>query len=143
MAKGNNNLLTALALVETVKPQLRYDKREQIPRASLEVIKRALSQALSKINQAEISDTYIIGYLISVVEFIDVLLEQPDYMETDTETKDIITDKVMSALDNLYLEVGKYYTDKDFDHSIKLEPLLMRVVDNCIKRGYYFGETVN
>ena len=143
MAKGNNSLLTALALVETVKPQLRFDKREQIPRASLEVINRALTQALSKINQAEISDTYIVGYLISVVEFIDILLEQTDYTETDTETKDIITDKVLSCLDNLYLEVGKYYTDRDFDHNIRMEPLLMRVVDNCINRGYYFGETVS
>ena len=42
----------------------------------------------------------------------------------------------------MYLEVGKYYVDRDFDYTIKLDNILNRIVDNCIRRGYYFGEEV-
>lgn len=140
--KGNNNLLLALALIERVRPQLKEDKREQLTRENLMIMGQSLTQALIKVDEAKIDNIYILGNLIGVTDFIENLLSNPDYIETDVETKKVIADKVLSSLDDMYLEVGKYYTEREFDYTIKLEHILNRVIDNCIRRGYYFGEKV-
>lgn len=140
--KGNNNLLLALALIERVRPQLKEDKREQLTRENLMIMGQSLTQALIKVDEAKIDNIYILGNLIGVTDFIENLLSNPGYIETDVETKKVIADKVLSSLDDMYLEVGKYYTEREFDYTIKLEHILNRVIDNCIRRGYYFGEKV-
>lgn len=140
--KGNNNLLLALALIERVRLQLKEDKREQLTRENLMIMGQSLTQALIKVDEAKIDNIYILGNLIGVTDFIENLLSNPDYIETDVETKKVIADKVLSSLDDMYLEVGKYYTEREFDYTIKLEHILNRVIDNCIRRGYYFGEKV-
>ena len=140
--KGDNNLLLALALMERIRPQLKDDKREQLTRENLITIQRLLAQVLARIGEGKIVNVYILGNIISASDLIDTLLSSLDYYETDSETKRVIADKILSSLEDMYLEVGKYYVDRDFDYTIKLDNILNRIVDNCIRRGYYFGEEV-
>ncbi len=136
--KGDNNLLLALALMERIRPQLKDDKREQLTRENLITIQRLLAQVLARIGEGKIENVYILGNIISASDLIDTLLSSLDYYETDR----VIADKILSSLEDMYLEVGKYYVDRDFDYTIKLDNILNRIVDNCIRRGYYFGEEV-
>ncbi len=136
--KGDNNLLLALALMERIRPQLKDDKREQLTRENLITIQRLLAQVLARIGEGKIENVYILGNIISASDLIDTLLSSLDYYET----KRVIADKILSSLEDMYLEVGKYYVDRDFDYTIKLDNILNRIVDNCIRRGYYFGEEV-
>ena len=140
--KGDNNLLLALALMERIRPQLKDDKREQLTRENLITIQRLLAQVLARIGEGKIENVYILGNIISASDLIDTLLSSLDYYETDSETKRVIADKILSSLEDMYLEVGKYYVDRDFDYTIKLDNILNRIVDNYIRRGYYFGEEV-
>lgn len=140
MAK--NGLLISLALLERTEPYLKVDKRVQLDRLTLEAIKQNVNKALEYIAEAKVDNVYVSGYLLSAVECIEVLLENSNFVETDLETKDIITDKVTSALSNMYIEVGKYYTTHEFDYNIRLFPMLQRVVDECIRNEYYFGRKV-
>jgi len=138
---GDNNLLLALSLMERVKPQLKEEKREQINRAGLTLINQMLTQALDCIIKTcrDSGNAYIIGYLIGVTNIVSALLQDESYIETDTETKELLAEKVNECMSRIYLEVGKYYTTHDFVYSVKLCPLLNRVIDTCIEQGYYFG----
>lgn len=142
MEKGNNSLLNAVALLERASAQLKSEKREQVSRSGIALIKQTLLQALDKVRSVGIKDVYILGYLIDVIDCIERLLEDDGYLETDTEIKNIITNKTLACLDLLYIEAGKYYTDNHFDYNIRLESLLVRIVDHCVGNGYYFGEKV-
>ena len=116
--KGDNNLLLALALMERIRPQLKDDKREQLTRENLITIQRLLAQVLARIGEGKIENVYILGNIISASDLIDTLLSSLDYYETDSETKRVIADKILSSLEDMYLEVGKYYVDRDFDYTI-------------------------
>ena len=140
MAK--NGLLIGLALLERTEPLLKADKREQISRLNLESIRLNVTKALEYIAESGVNNIYVNGYLLSAVECMEVMLANTEFIETDLETKDIIVEKITVALENLYLEVGKYYTNQDFEYNMRLFPMLKRVVDECIRKGYYFGKTV-
>ena len=136
---ASNGLLIGLTLLERTEPCLKSNKRDQLSRLNLEEIKRNLSKSLEYISDAGINDILINGYLISVVECIDIVLSNSSFVETDSETKNIIVEKTGEALNNLYVAVGKYYTTHDFDYSVRLDAILQRVINECIARGYYFG----
>lgn len=138
---ANNGLLISLALLERTEPYLKVDKREQLDRLNLDMIRVNVSKALEYIADAKLDDIYITGPLLSAVECIEVLLENNSFIETDLETKDIITEKITTALDKMYVAVGKYYTHRNFDYNVRLYPMLKRVVDECIRNEYYFEKT--
>lgn len=139
---GDNSLLLALVLLERVKPHLQEDKRVQINRSGLNMISQAVSQALERLNSVLGKDgnIYIIGDLIVVLETVNSLLQDERFTETDLDTKNMLIEKVTEALNKLYIEVGKYYTNNDFDYSPRMVSLLNRIIDVCIDNGYYFGE---
>lgn len=143
MAVIDNSLLMALAMIERIEPQLKLEHRDQISKANLSFIDQSLSQAVEKISKAN-CDTYsILSNLISALELIKILLEDETFDYTDSNTKEILGDKIMTSLQDLYLVVGKYYTNHEFNYNVRMEPLLQRIVDKCLERGYYFGINVD
>lgn len=142
MAKIDDSLLISVALLDRVVPQLKTDSREQLNRTSLNTIKQSVSHAVQKIISSGVSGIYTTGYLVGTVECIDTLLSDPNFVETDVYTKDIIASKILDALENLYIEAGKFYTENEFNYTARLEPLLNKIIDRCLQKGYYFGEDV-
>lgn len=142
MAQGNNNnLLIGLALLERLESQLKPDSREQLTKESLNLVLRTIEQALEKINNVELrNSTIILGNLISIGDLIKELTSDDDFVQTDVVTKDIICEKYAEALDDLYVQTGDYYTTRDFDYNLRLEPILVRVIKRCVRGGNYFGK---
>lgn len=143
MSEGNNNVLIALALLERLEPQLKIDKREQISKSNLDLMQRTITQILTKINGVKLeNEAVILGNLISVSELIEDLVNDAEFVQTDTATKEIIAAKCMEALDLLYIATGKYYTVADFEPSMRVEAMIIKVIKYCVQKGYYFGKDV-
>lgn len=140
MSVLNNDVLTSVALMEKVIPYLHDDSRMQINRSELSLIKQLISQASFKLNNSGVGDVYTLGVLIDVSTFLSTLLDDSTYTETDTETKDMIAAKLIDVLNKLYIMAGKYYTTNEFDFSMRLQPLLDRIINHCLTNGYYFGK---
>ncbi len=144
MSQGNNNYLNALALLIRAKNMLKEDKREQLNAASLAAIQQTLVKTcdyLRDIPEGERPIT-VMPSLLGAIECIGELMNTETYAETDTELKELLYDKVMLSLPDLYMYVGKYYMTHDFimDPRHKLDNLLIDIIDTCIGQGYYFGE---
>ncbi len=71
------------------------------------------------------------------------LKEQPTFVETDMESKQIIINELSKALNELYKFAGKYYTTNHFTYNLGKEDILRSIVDACINQGYYFGYDKN
>jgi hypothetical protein len=135
----DNRLLTVVSLLERVKLKLKADRRDQLNKTELEGICRTIDQALELIMEADICIVYATAYLVDAAELTSLCVKDESFMETSSELKDSIVDKIYSGCGELYLEVGKYYTKHDFNFDIRLERLLRKIVDECIERDYYFG----
>lgn len=137
---ADNTLLIALALTERVEPQIKTCKRDQISRSTLASIQRCLVEAMAKITASGVDSDLYNYYFLDVIDLIDALLEDDTFEVTDTETKNMISEKVNAGLEHLYLQVGEFYdTEHEFNYSKGLDNLLQRVVDKCIQGKYYFG----
>ena len=139
---GDNRLLTAIGLLERAKDQLKIESRAQLSKTQLTVINQSLMQSLDRIIKAELKDTYILSYLVDVTECIKSLTEDDEFTDTDLQQKNVSGENVCKALDRLYLKAGEYYTENDFEYNVRLEPVLIRVVDRCVTEGMTFGVEV-
>lgn len=139
----DNSLLFALTLIERIEPQLKIEKREQINRISLEMISRVVKQSLKYLGCKKQEMFYALVNLFDAADLMEELLDDVDFEETTMEVKELLTDKIMKGLDIMYVEIGKYYTTNHFKYSLRLEPVLIRIINACIRNGYYFGEITN
>lgn len=138
---GDNSVLTALALLERVEPQLNIDTRCQIDRNSLVAIQHYILEVLSKIVKKGLKNHLIQTNLIQVDALITEILLDDNFEMTDLNTKELLAEKTLHALNLLYVEAGMYYdTEHEFNYTMRLNALLQRIVDRCISQGYYFGQ---
>lgn len=140
---GDNSYLKALMLLKRTKPLLMCERRDQIQRAGLLTIQQMLLRALEQLNRVKDrkSDLLINGNMLGILEIVEMLLENPEYTSTDTETKELLSGKLTDCINTMYVDVGKYYMNHDFDmEADQLDYVLQEVIDKCIQLGYYFDE---
>lgn len=136
--KTNNNVITAITLIEHVKPLLHYRDRAPIQLRHLVQIQQRLVTALELIRD-DIKSPLVTVPLGEVITLVDVLQNERNFIETTAEIKETICTHIFSALDQLYLAAGKFYEKNEFDYSPGLDPILQGIVNTNIENGYYFG----
>lgn len=138
---ADNSVLIALAILERVEPQLNAETRSQIDRNSLIAIQHYIMQAQQKLMGVELKHFEIKSNLAEADNLIIEMLADDAFKMTDIATKELIVSKIETALNLLYVDAGMYYdTEHEFKFSIGLNPLLQRIVNRCIAKGYYFGQ---
>lgn len=135
----NNGPLIALAFLKRVEPAIKLDKRAQLDRTGVTEAKDCIVNAMNRLDNAGIRDFYIMAYLNSAVEYIESVLEDETFVETDTVFKKVVMDKINEAINLLYVPIGTYYMDNEFVFKDAMRPILNELIDNCISRGMYFG----
>ena len=135
----NNGPLVALAYLKMVEPTMQFNKRAQLDRAKVLSGKELIVTAMDKITSAGLDCFFAQSYLQSAVDCMDNALNDKTFVETDTAFKDIIVSKVNPAINLLYVAVGKYYCQNEFNFQEKMIPILKEVVDHCIAEKEYFG----
>lgn len=135
-----NFLLSSLQMLILASELLKADTREQLSRVNLISIKMYVVNAREKMVEQRVRDTYTAGVeLRNAVEVIDTMLADSSFKETDTDTKEFIVSKIQSATRQIYKVCGVYYTTNDFDYSPGITNLLNKIIDECLRQGYYFG----
>ncbi len=134
----NNNVITAITLIERVKPLLHYRDRAPISVRHLSQIQQRLVTALELLN-GNITSPLVTIPLGEVITLITTLKEDRGFVETSAEVKKSICEGILDSLDELYVLAGKFYEEHEFDYSIGLDSILQEIVDRNISRGYYFG----
>lgn len=136
---SDNSMLTVLALLERTDTLMKSGTREQLDKSILVAIEQLIQKAFIKFQESDCDNTIFLYYFQDIIDIVTALVSTEGFDRTDTVTKDLIVNKIHECLSMLYLEVGKYYTSMhSFDYNYRLNPLLQRVVDNCIHNGYYF-----
>lgn len=138
MGQVNDKILTAVILMERIFPRLNVNNRAPISRARLRSIDQSIAMVLEKLNE-DCKQSLIITPLIEIMQLIDNLEHDDNFIETDAETKELIIDRMDSALDELYLFAGKFYMDHEFTWALTQSETLRAIVDACISKGFYFG----
>lgn len=136
---GNNSVLIAVAVLERIQPELKSEKRVQLNRTNLTVIKQTANQAITNLMNANFRDDVVFSNLLATINIVDALLADEQYDQTDQSTKEELTDRMTTALNVLYLKAGQYYETTEFDYDPRMYKILTSIVDECIKQGYYFG----
>lgn len=136
----DNDVIQSVALLEHVKGSLHADSRSQLSRTELTEIQRLLGQVLNKLVGKGEEFGNIKIELLSVHDLIAQILQDEDVDTTDTDTKNMIAGPINSAMEALYIKVGKYYyQDNEFDYYLGLDDLLQRIIRVCVKSGFFFG----
>lgn len=138
MNKENNEVLTAIILMERIIPRLFANSRETIKRSSLNQIGQSLNMVLKALSD-NCTDPLVLTPIMEVVQLIDVVTSEADFVETDNETKQLIVDRLTTALNSMYIFAGKFYINNEFEFSIGKMDVLRNIVDACIDAGFYFG----
>lgn len=141
--RGNNSYLKAFMLVKRTKPLLLGGKRAQVRRSGIMAIQQTMSRAWEQLQKAEgrKNNMFIVGNMVGILEIVKALLQDENYVETDTETKELLLKKLDECIDAMYPDVAEYYMTHDFDpEADPVENVLQDIIDTCICRGYYFGE---
>ena len=136
---AGNDLLVAVSVLERAVDALKIDSRQQLNRNALDVCKSCCELCATKLANVGFSDTYTLGRILDSLDLINGLLELDNFVETDTETKELLNRNLGQALETLYVKVGVYYDTHEFELNRMLEPLLARIVDKCIINGFFFG----
>lgn len=134
----NNNVITAITLIERIRPLLHERDRAPIASRHLAQIQQRLVKSLELLS-SNIKSPLVTIPLGEVVTLLETLTNDRGFVETSKEVKETICKGVFDALDELYVLAGPFYEEHEFDYSIGLEPILQNIVDANIKRGYYFG----
>lgn len=134
----NNDVLISIALLERTLPMLKENTRETIQLNSLTIIDRNISNALAKITGI-CDDSLVLVPLMEVVKLIEVIKQDITFVETDMETKKLVTDKLRLAMSRLYLFAGKFYETNEFTFTLGVDQIIKRIVDHCLVQGHYFG----
>lgn len=141
MSQENNEVITALILIERTIPRLCANSRETIRRSSLMQIEQSMNMVLRSLTDV-CKDPLILTPIMEIITLIDAVVAEPSFVETDDETKKLLVDRMSTAQYNLYLFAGKYYIDHDFTYNISKVDILRNIVDTCINSGIYFGYDV-
>ncbi len=135
---ANNDLLTAVALLERVLPLLKENTRDSIRKDTFNSVQRNLDMCMGKICQYT-DDVSILMPLAEMIKLKESLCEDADFVECSADVKKTFVDKTYMALNALYRFTGEYYMDHDFDYSDGMKLLLIRIIESCITQGFYFG----
>lgn len=138
MSQENNDVLTALNLMERVIPRLHGESRETIKRTQLNQISQSLSMVLRLITK-HCSDPLVLTPIMEVVTLIESVTADESFVETDAETKELMVDRLNASLNKMYLFAGKFYMENEFTWSLTLTSVLRHLVDTCLQNGFYFG----
>ena len=133
----NNNVITAITLIERLKPLCHARDRQPISARNVKQIQDRIGLALQLIGPV-MTNGLVLSSLGDLTTLIDVMLEDKTFVETNEESKSIINDKIDTALGQLYLFAGKYYETHEFEFDLGLTDVLCRIVDYNIDNGYYF-----
>lgn len=134
----DNNVISAITLMERLDPLLHRADRAPISLHHLEQIEDKLQHALRVMNGI-VTQPLIITPIAEVLTLIKTIKEEKNFVETNSETKEIICDKLDTSLTNLYLFAGRYYETHEFDYTFGKHATLQRIVDACVQSGYYFN----
>ena len=140
--KDNDFLINAVKCLVDAKSQLKLGTREQLQRVNCTAIEVYCKMALSFILKKDTGEniTEITANISNVVSLIRDLMADKSFTETDTEIKEFINDKMMTALNLLCVVAGKYYTSEHkFDFNVQLTSVYNFIIDVCIDNSYYFG----
>lgn len=135
-------LINAVKCLMDAKGQLKLNTREQLQKINCTSIEVYCKMALSFILKHDTGEniTEITANISNVISLIRDLLADKSFTETDSEVKEFINEKMMTALNGLCVVAGKYYTEKNaFDFSVQLVKVYNHIIDVCIDNGYYFG----
>lgn len=141
MGVTNDNVITAITLLERLEPILNANSRATINVRHLTEIHGRLTMVLQLINPVA-KDVMILTPLANTVKLIEALKNEPGFVETSQDVKNIICEKIQDALNSLYLFAGKYYMENHFTYTPGKVSSLRNIVDHCIKNGFYFGMEV-
>ncbi len=136
---ADNNVISAITLMERLDPLLHRADRAPISLHHLEQIENKLQHTLRVMNGI-VTQPLIITPIAEVLTLINVVKEEKNFVETNSETKEIICEKLDTALTNLYLFAGRYYETHEFDYTFGKHATLQRIVDACVRSGYYFNQ---
>lgn len=134
----NNNVITAITLIERIRPLLHEHDRATIPARHLAQIQQRLVKSLELL-KGNINSPLVTIPIGEIITLIDTLTEDKGFVETSAGVKETICRSINEALDELYVLGGRFYETNEFDYSIGLESILQEMVNANINRGYYFG----
>ena len=137
----DNSVLETVAILEHVQGSLCSNSRVQLSRTNLEAVQRLLGQGINKLANKDKLFAQVNFYMLGAHDLIATILEDDSFDRTDVETKEMLSKHVEDALNQLYPAAGKYYdTANEFDYYIGCDEILQRIIQICIKSGYYFGQ---
>ncbi len=141
MAQVNDKVLSAVILMQRVTPRLHPNDRETIKRQQLTGIQQTITMILQQLYD-DCKKPLVLTPLMEVVELINNLLSDDNFVETDAETKTLIVDRVDKSTQELYLFAGQFYMDHEFTWTLSKSDVLRAIVNSCIDQGFYFGVDV-
>ena len=134
----NNKVLESCLFIEGALEHTHHDTRTPITRGELRMIKGKLSNALINLSNAG-ADVMITIPLNKVLELVVEVLNDENLKDSADFVKDKIVSELQTILPQVYLYCGKYYETVEFDYNPAMTKVVNRVIDNCIRNGYYFG----
>ena len=120
MAQVNDKVLSAVILMQRVTPRLHPNDRETIKRQQLTGIQQTITMILQQLYD-DCKKPLVLTPLMEVVELINNLLSDDNFVETDAETKTLIVDRVDKSTQELYLFAGQFYIDQGFYFGVDVE----------------------
>ena len=138
MSKENNDVLTSVILMERVIPRLHANSREPISRQQLKQITQSLSMVLRSLYN-DCKEPLVLTPIMEVMTLADNVMADDTFVETDSETKSIIVDRLDTAITELYIFAGKFYMTNEFTWTLTKTDALRHIVDTCMDNGFYFG----
>jgi hypothetical protein len=138
MSQDNNEVLSAVILLERVIPRLHANTRETIRKQQLGQVEQSLSMVLRQLVK-DCKDPLVLTPIMEVLQLIEDVTADDTFVETDAETKELIVGRLDNALTRLYLFAGKFYMDHEFTWAMTKTDVLRHIVDACMDNGFYFG----
>ena len=136
---ADNSVLLAVSMVDRANFMFMSDKRDQVDKSKLRSISQMIDTALGKLFDAKISNLIIMSNLSNISEILKSFVEDESFIETTTEVKQLIGEKLDVVYREMLYEAGKYYTDRPFEYNMKSTELYNKIVMECLDRHYYFG----
>lgn len=134
----NDDVLTIVIMLKRMLPRLHGSSREQISKTHLTQVQTQLGIILELLTKNKINSSLIMP-LAESSELIDSVINVPDFVETDDDTKSILVDKITMAYQSLKVFAGTFYTTHKFNYNLNKFDMLAEIVDTCISSGNYFG----
>lgn len=135
----NNEIISAVNMMERLLPRLKEDSRETIKRAHLGQIKVNIMMILKLLNNNGCNNLMLLTPLMEVANLIETLMKDDNFIETDEDTKYLIVDRMRPAMVEMYIFAGKFYMEHHFEFVPTQMSILINIVEACINNGFYFG----